>query len=86
MNEVKLCKYCKHCIPRHSLAEKYRFSMCKAVILYINTVNGEVTNSYCSIMRKSTGRCGTQATLFEQKLSLYAKIKAYFKGETNGTN
>jgi hypothetical protein len=86
MNEVKLCKDCKHCIPVHYPHWKHRFSKCKAVHDYINTVSGDVTYQYCSIVRRSTGRCGTQATLFEQKVSLYGKIKAYFKGETNGTN
>lgn len=76
MEELKLCKDCKHC--RRDPLLGYEYAKCRAIA---DPVSGK-PRWYCSTERDAmfdaNNRCGSQGKLWERKESFGKRILALF--------
>ena len=74
-NPVKLCLDCKYF--KISRVDVSNYSKCShpAMLSGQDMVSGKVTFSFADINRNREFRCGKEAKYFEQKISLFTKLK-----------
>ena len=74
-NPVKLCSDCKYF--KISKVDTSRYSKCSHPNMspYLDMVIGKVVFSYANINRNKEFLCGKDAKYFEEKVSLFTKLK-----------
>lgn len=80
---MKLCKDCKHHTDRNKkynfMSDSYsRRDTCLLKVVSVDHLHGDNEYENCITMRGSVG-CGTEALLFEPKLSLWANLNNIFR-------